>query len=383
MKIALVYSDDFSIWHFRKGLIKALKEKNCDVYAISTPGEYVELIEGLGAVHIPVNMDRFISPVKDCKFLRELYKIFREENFDIVHNFTIKPNIYGAISARLAGIKTVVGSVTGLGAAFGKQPGLKIRTLQPLVKKLYWLGCKLSDRVWFQNEDDLTFFTSSNIISKEKAVLIRSSGINLEEYSLRSVDKDKVAELRRELGGDNSTKFVTLVARAIWSKGIKEFIEISEILRKDYASVKFLLVGEVEKGSPGSVSEEYLKEKESENFQWLGFRKDIKEVLALSDLVVLPSYSEGVPRVLLEAMAMEKPIITTDNVGCKEVVDEGKNGYLVPIKNSKALADAVEVLLNDDDKRKRFGQHSRVKVGAEFDEKKVVEKILTQLYELR
>ena len=385
MKIALVAPDDFSIWHFRKYLIKALKERGCNVYAISTAGEYVGLIESLGAVHIPVEMNRFMSPMKDLKFLMALYDIFRTEKFDSVHNFTIKPNIYSAIAARVAGIKKIIGSVTGLGFVYSDNSELKLRRLRPVINKLYWLGFKLSDKVWFQNADDLAFFVSSHLIDKQKAVIIKGSGVNLQEYWLYSLDSNKIVELKKELGANALTKFVVMVvARVVWSKGVKEFIEASEILKEKYPFTKFILVGPIEKGSPLSVPQEYLREKEkSENFQWLGFRKDIKEILTLSDLVVLPSYyREGIPRSLLEAMALEKPIITTNSVGCKEVVEDGKNGYLIPIKDSKALADAIEVLINDDKKRADFGRYSRLKAEKEFDEKVVVDRIIKELYEL-
>jgi len=385
LKIALVAPDDFSIWHFRKYLIKALKERGCNVYAISTAGEYVGLIESLGAVHIPVEMNRFMSPMKDLKFLMALYDIFRTEKFDIVHNFTIKPNIYSAIAARVAGIKKIIGSVTGLGFVYSDNSELKLRRLRPVINKLYWLGFKLSDKVWFQNADDLAFFVSSHLIDKQKAVIIKGSGVNLQEYWLYSLDSNKIVELKKELGANALTKFVVMVvARVVWSKGVREFIEASEILKEKYPFTKFILVGPIEKGSPLSVPQEYLREKEkSENFQWLGFRKDIKEILTLSDLVVLPSYyREGIPRSLLEAMALEKPIITTNSVGCKEVVEDGKNGYLIPIKDSKALADAIEVLINDDKKRADFGRYSRLKAEKEFDEKVVVDRIIKELYEL-
>lgn len=384
MKIAIVCPDDFTAWHFYKGLLKALKERDYDVYVVTAQGEYIRLIEGLGVIHIPIQMYRFISPIKDLRFLINLYKIFCKYSFDIVHNFTIKPNIYGAIAARMSGVKNVFGTVEGLGFMYSKEGGLKIKLLRPLVSKLYQLSCSLSNRFWFVNPDDLTFFVSEKIIRKQKAVLIKSIGINVKEYSLNAVSNVRMAKLK-ELRIDNSIKIVTMaVARVVWSKGVREFIEASEILKEKYPFTKFILVGPIEKGSPLSVPQEYLREKEkSENFQWLGFRKDIKEILALSDLVVLPSYyREGIPRSLLEAMALEKPIITTNSAGCKEVVEDGKNGYLIPIKDSKALADAIEVLINDDKKRADFGRYSRLKAEKEFDEKVVVDRIIKELYEL-
>ena len=384
MKIAIVYPDDFSIWHFHKNLLKALKKKGFDVYAISAAGEYVKLIESLGVVHIPVPMSRFVDPINDLALLIELYKIFRVYRFDIVHNFTIKPNIYGTITARLAGIKRIIGTAEGLGVVFSKDPGLKIKLLRPLVNRLYRLACRINSKFWFVNPDDLELFVSENIITKHKAVLTISAGVDLTEYSIDAINNLKVARLKEELGINDSTKTITMIAaRIIWSKGIKAFVEASELLCGKYPSLKFLLVGAIEKDSPLSVPEQYLKEKEkSGNFRWLGFRKDVKEIYAVSDLVVLPSYyREGVPNILLEAMAMGKPIITTNNVGCKEVIEDGKNGYLIPVKNTLALADAIEVLINDEDKRRAFGQYSLLKVKNEFDKRLVIDKIMKELYQ--
>ena len=384
MKIAIVYPDDFSIWQFHKNLLKALKKKGFDVYAISAAGEYVKLIESLGVVHIPVQMGRFLDPIKDLKLLIELYKIFRVHRFDIVHNFTIKPNVYGAITAKLARIKRIIGTVEGLGVMFSKDPGLKLKLLRPLVNRLYQLGCRVSSKFWFVNPDDLELFVSENIITKHKAVLTISAGVDLKEYSIDAINNLRVARLKEELGINDSTKTITMIgARIIWSKGIKEFVEASELLCAKYPSLKFLLIGAIEKDSPLSVPEQYLREKEkSGTFQWLGFRKDIKEIYAVSDIVVLPSYyREGVPNVLLEAMAMGKPIVTTNNVGCKEVVEDGKNGYLIPVKDTSALANAIEVLINDENKRRVFGQYSRIKVKNEFDKKLIIDKIMKELYQ--
>lgn len=385
MKIALVYPDDFSIWHFHKELLIASAKKGCNVYAISPPGKYVELLENLGVFHIPINLDRFLSPISDLKLLFQLYKIFRSKRFDIVHNFTIKPNIYGSVAAKMAGIKKIIGTAEGLGFMYANEPGLKIKIARHLVNILYRIGCKLSHKFWFVNPDDLALFIGNGIIPRQKAFFTVSAGVSLKEYFPNIVDELKVAELRNVLNLTRSAKIVTMiVARVIWSKGVKEFIEAAKLLRRRLPSVKFLLIGGIEENSPQSVPEQYLREEEkSENFQWLGFRKNIKEFYALSDLVVLPSYyREGVPNVLLEAMAMEKPIITTDNVGCREVVENGKNGYLVPVKDSKALATAIEDLINDDNKRKKFGKYSRVKSEKEFNKELIVKRVIKELYQL-
>jgi len=385
MKIALIYPDAFSIWHFHQDLLRALKEKGHDVYTISTIGEHVKYIEGLGVVHIPVRMNRFMNPMKDIRFMLELYRIFRKYRFDIVHNFTIKPNIYGAVAAKLAGINRIIGTAEGLGFMYADEPGLKIRMMRPLVNALYRLGCRLTHRFWFVNPDDLDLFVTQKIISREKVFLAISAGVSLKEYFPGVIDEAKTARLKKEWNLSDGTKVIAMiVARVIWSKGVREFLEASELLRNRYPSVKFFLIGPVETDSPESVQEAFLREKErTGNFKWLGFRKDIKEIYAMSDLVVLPSYyREGVPNVLLEAMALGKAIITTNYVGCKEVVEDGRNGYLVPVRNSRALADAMEILINDDEKRKAFGQYSRTKVENEFDKKMIIGRIMKELYQI-
>ena len=164
---------------------------------------------------------------------------------------------------------------------------------------------------------------------------------------------------------------------------MRQFVEASERAAHWDAPVKFVLVGPLDPGSPDEVPEEYLRSKTSPRFAWLGFRSDVKEIVSLADVVTLPSYyREGVPRVLLEAMALNKPIVTTDNVGCREVVDEGKNGFLVPVRDSAAFASAVEKLVRDGALRTRFGSRSRAKVEAEFADTMVWKKVLNELYGL-
>jgi len=381
MKVAINVPRDLDIWKLHRGLIKALLARNMDVAVICTPGEYRERVQSLGVTYVPVELDRFINPFSDIKLLWSLYHIFRREKFDIVHNHTIKPNIYGTLAAKLAGVKTVFCSVRGRGSVFTEVSGLKRRVLKNITMGLYAFAFRFVDRVQFLNPDDLNFFVSSRIISRDKAFLIKSSGVNLGEYNPELVDPIVLANLRTELNIDHTTQVITMVARAYWSKGVREFVTATETIGPTHR-VKFLLVGPTESG-PDAVPLAYLKQHESETFRWLSFRDDIRELLALSDVAVLPSYyPEGVPRSLLEAMAMEKPIVTTDNVGCREVVDEGRNGYLVPVRDGQALAKAIGDLLSDEKKRERFGRHSRMKVEAEFDEQSVVDRTLKLLYGL-
>jgi len=227
MKIALVVNDNFTMWQFFRGLIEALVKRGFAVYLITPSGEYTERLEALGARHIAVPMSRFINPVNDLLTLWRLYKIFRRGAFDIVHNIQIKPTVFGAIAARMAGAPRVAGSTAGLGYPFFiENPGLFHRSLAWLILHLMRLGSRLSDKIWFQNGDDLDFFVTRGVVPSAKAVLIRSNGVNVEEYSAQAVDQSKVVSLRGELDLNDSDPIVTMVvARLIWSKGVKEFLE--------------------------------------------------------------------------------------------------------------------------------------------------------------
>jgi glycosyltransferase involved in cell wall biosynthesis len=381
VKVAINVPADFSIWTFHRGLIEALQQRNIDVTVVGPDGEYVEAIRGLGPEYHTVKLARFFNPFKDLGLLWSYYRYFRQEKFDIVHNHTIKPNIYGTIGAKMAGIPTILASVRGMGSVFTEVPGLKRKLIKFAVMKLYTLAFLFVDRVQFLNPDDLEFFVSSGMIRRDKTALIRSSGVNLREYDATAVSAETLAALRQEFGIDTSTLVVAMVARAYWSKGVHEFVTAAEALGATYNAV-FLLLGSTETG-PDAVPESYLREHESEVFRWPGYRKDVRDLLTLADVVALPSYyPEGVPRSLLEAMAIGKPIITTGAPGCREVIEHEKNGLMVPIKDAQALTDAVETLLKDEQKRAEYGRYSRQKVEQEFDEKLVVGKVVSDLYRL-
>ena len=381
MKVALVVTDSHSAWHFRRGLVKALIHKGIGVYIITPTGPYIENLKGLGAKHIPVNVSRFMNPLADIKFFLDLYRIFRRERFDVVHNFSIKPNTYGAVAARLAGVKKIFAAVTGLGYLFTKEQGIGPSAIKFVATNLYKLGFRYTDKIWFQNNDDIEAFVSAGIAIRDKAVLIKSSGVDIDEFSIKAVDESTLASLRREFA-PNQGKIVTMVARPLWNKGIREFVEASELLRERMPDAVFIVVGEKEAGNPDNVPDDYIREKESGKLHFIGWRDEIREIYLLSSIVVLPSYREGTPKSLIEAMAMGKPIVTTDAVGCKETVDNRKNGILVPVGDSSKLADAIYELASNEELIREFGQYSRKKAKKEFDEKIVVGRIIKEVYQI-
>lgn len=384
MKIAVLYPDDFSIWQFRKGLIEGLIEKGHEIYIICPRGPYIERLNSIGCNHIHIDFGRFLSLTGDIKYLFGLYRIFNKYKFDIVHNFTIKPNLYGSISAKLARVPLILSTVEGMGAIYTENSKTLYRFIRPIVSIFYRISCSISHRYWFLNIDDLNFFVDNNLIVRDKAVLVKSTGLNTEEYREDMVDPEKMEKLKLDINYEPGDRFVVMVvARFLWSKGVKEFVEASKIVTRQNGNVRFLLVGAFEEGSPDIVPKKYITDQLSDNFTLLEFRNDIVELLYLSELVVLPSfYREGVPRILMEAMALKKPIITTDNVGCRELVEDGKNGYLVPKRDSNELANRVMELIVDEEKGKIFGEYGRQKVVNEFDDEIIVALLLKELYRI-
>ncbi len=389
MKIALVLNDDYSMWHFRGGLIRTLVSQKppnlCDVSVIVPFGPYVEKIEALGVRCICVPMKRFVSPFEDLKLFVRLYRIFKRENFDIVHTMTIKPNIFGTLAAKCAGTKKIVCLISGLGFMLAETSSVGERIRNAIAFYLYRIALLFSDKTWVQNPDDLQLLVERGILKAEKGIVIRSGGINTKEFALGVVSAETIKSLKQEMSLPQEAKCVVMItARLIWSKGVREFVETACNLNKARPEWFFILLSPRDEESPDSVPEEYLRSHRSDNLRVITtFRPDVKTFLALADIVVLPSYyREGVPRVLLEAMAMNKPIITADTPGCREVVKENQNGHLVAPKNLEMFTKTLLKLIDDSATRNRFGENSRLFAEQEFSEEIVVGKIMKELYGL-
>ncbi len=388
MKVVMIVNSDFATWHFRRGLISRLIDCGHDVLLLTPDGtmagdtSIISKLTGLGARHITVPFYRFPSVWRDLKVLFQLLRILRDEKPDIIHNMAAKANIYGALAGKLAGVPCIVSLVCGVGYGFDPPKTARQRVLRFLMSTLYWLAGKATNRMWFLNEDDLELFVERKLIRREKTILICSEGVNFDEYSADSIAPESLRSLRAELGLDDSTQVVLMmVSRVTWSKGVKEFVEASQASGSWEKPVKFIMAGPLDPDSPDPVPAEYLNE--TSQFKWLDFRRDVVELLALSDVVALPSfYREGVPRTLLEAMAMKKPLVTTDNVGCRDTVDDGKTGYLIPVRDTEAFAATVKRLVEDDELRASFGEAGYRKAKQEFAEAVVNARVFKELYQM-
>jgi glycosyltransferase involved in cell wall biosynthesis len=372
-KVLMVAHWDWVLYNFRLPLARALREKGFEVIFICPYGEYVPKLkeEGFRWIHWAI-VRRSLNPVRELIAILHLASIYQREQPQIVHHFTIKPNFYGSIAALLARRDKVINTFTGLGFLFSEHPlaiGLRSSVL-PLAKLAF-----RASKGWsvFQNHQDLETCLRLRLVLPERVVVIDGSGIDTRKF-----------HPNHDSPPDNHEHptVVLMAARLLWDKGVREFVEAARVLKARGLQVEFWLAGKPDKGNPMCVPEEFLKKWQEEGvINWLGHRDDMPNLLQQVDIAVLPSYyHEGVPRFLLEAAACGLPLVATDIEGCRVVVREGVNGFLVPPRNPTALADALERLLQDPSLRRRMGQASRHIAEVEFDERKVLAKWLA-LYE--
>ena len=389
MKIACVLPDHLSTLIFCKTLSRLLDlEHNIQLFTISgradgLPGvDYIdEIHRDVISHHIDIPMKRFMSPIKDFFYLIKLYRTLRIGCFTTVITFTTKPNIIGQFAAFLAGVPFRIMAVRGLGRTFNTPTSIKDKSLQYIMKVLYKFSCHLSNRVWLTNRGDLNDFLSLRFINKNKSFLTKNA-VDLDDFCEERINDVKIESLRQELGLNKDNKVVIMVARLIKEKGVIEFTEAAKRLRGQLPHLHFLLVAPEEPFNPSIVHPAYLRKMEAcSNFNWLGFRKDVRELYALSNLAVLPSYYKegGYPRALLEAMAYGKPVIAADTPECRGPVKNGSNGYLVPPKDSKALANAIKKIIVNPALSKKMGAHSLLRMKSEFDDKLIFNRLINEV----
>jgi len=387
-KIILASRCAWTLYNFRAGLMHELKRKGWTVLGGGAGGDGFEArIDDLGVpfTALPIQM-KGMNPFSDFRLLLFFWRWYRREKPDMVHHFTIKPVIYGSIAARLAGVPRIINTITGLGFVFTKRKG---SFLGFLVERLYRASLGCAHHVFFQNSDDQQLFLKHQLVALGKADLLPGSGVDLNYFA--PCARGKGDEAKGESGRGNNQKEQTekaicflMVARLLRDKGIHEYVEAARLVKTSHARARFQILGARDERNPTVISQTELDGWQAEGVvKWLGFVKDVRPVLADADVVVLPSYREGTPRSLLEAAAMAKPIIATNVVGCREVVEDGVNGLLVPVKDVAALAQAMIRMIENPDIRERMGRAGQTKVAKEFDERLVIEKILAVYQEVR
>lgn len=364
--ITLVYNTTVYVYKFRINLIKEIEKIGYKVIVISPEDEYVSKLKKLGIAHHHIDMSQYgMNPIKEFKTMYELYKIFKMYKPTYSLHYTIKPNIFGSLVASFMSIK-VINNIAGAGKAFSND-GL----FQKFIQFLYKVGLRKSQRVFFQNFDDMNLFLENDVVKKEIAYRIPGSGVDLSKYDFIPLKQN------------DETNFL-FIGRLLKEKGVEDFLEAAAMVSKNNLKAKFYIVGEHEQNNNDYIQKnllnEYLK---NENIHYYGAVSpdEIPKIIGDATCIVLPSYyREGVPRSLLESSSMGKPIITTENVGCREVVDEGKNGYKCEVKNSQCLAEKMIQFMNLPFYEKtKMSEYSRKKMENEFDEKIVLEAYLREL----
>lgn len=346
MKIVLVCNSDGALYVFRNPLIRALVKAGHEVVGICPDGDYVVRLREMGVrMHLLEFARHSVSPLQNLNLAFRLWRIIQDEAPDVVHGFTHKPVIFGSLAARLARVPRIVMTVTGLGTLF-IQDGARARLLRRALVAQYRVALSRRTNVLFQNPDDMDELVSLGAVRQEQAQLTNGSGIDLSEFELPT--RDKQAKMRSmlalEIGADLTDRLVVLFpARGVREKGFLEYYEaarrVNELAPSRYC---FVHLGLIDSATSGHFSvDNVVSFAREQGVHYLGFKENIRDYMIAADIVALPSYREGVPRSLIEALALGKTLVATDVPGCRETVIEGRNGFLCEPRNAGSLAAAI------------------------------------------
>jgi len=369
VKVLIALNSTWNLVNFRAGLIRAFVARGFDVVGVAPSDGYKATLEAMGCRHVAVSMEgKGTNPIRDARLFYDYVKIFRREQPDVVLAYTVKPNIYASFAAKILRIP-VINNIAGLGAVFVRHSFLTY-----LVKALYGLALSHSSKVFFQNEEDRAQFIDARLVREAQTGLLPGSGIDLKKFFYSPVSKGEKRPFR-----------FLLVARMLWDKGVGEFVEAARVVKQSYPDVEFALLGFLDVENPAAISRSAVDSWVAEGVvNYLGVSNDVRKKIEAADCIVLPSYyREGTPRSLLEAAAIGRPIITTDAVGCRNVVDDGKNGFLCRVRDAGDLADKmVRMISLSYETRCLMGEHGRRKMEREYDENIVIERYLEVIWEV-
>jgi len=362
MKIMIISPKNKTVFNFRGDLIKEIIWAGHEVYITGPNREFIEDIEKLGAtfIEIPFVKDQ-VGILADLKYCNKLRKVMKEIKPDKIFSYTIKPVIYGSIAGRMAGVKEIYPMMTGLGRVYGTD-SLKSKILRMITGCLYkvaFLGCK---KVIFQNWDDLELFVKLKYLPRKKCEKVDGSGVNMERFAFSELPQ---------------TPTFLMISRIIKEKGVFEFARAAQIVKAKHSEARFILLGGYDNSIGAIKPEELLEYTQSGAIEIPGEVKDVSPILREAFAFVLPTYyREGIPRTILEAMASGKPVLTTDWVGTKEAVENGVNGFLVPIQSAEALADKMLYMIENKEETEKMAQASFEICKQKFDVKIINEKML-------
>jgi glycosyltransferase involved in cell wall biosynthesis len=364
VRVLFVDNDVNSFYSYRIEMARAARDAGFDVHIAAPEGKAAETLLSEGFRFHAVSMTRSgLHPWKELATISTLFRLYRKLRPDLVHHLRLKPVLYGGLAAYGARIPAVVGLLTGLGYVFIAETRKAV-----VIRKLVTLSCKVAfrhgnQRIIFQNPDDQFVFVQNKILPTRQTALIRGSGVDVNVY-LPTPERDGVP-------------MVVLASRMLRDKGVDEFVGAARSLREAGTRARFVLVGETDPGNPTAISAEQLRQWASSGVvEWWGHQANMIDVLAQAHIVCLPSLREGVPKVLIEAAACGRAIVTTDAPGCREIVRNGENGLLVPVRDARALAEALRLLIENAPLRAAMGLKGRDLVVREFSVERVVRETL-------
>ncbi len=355
-KILYLVTEDWYFWSHRLALARAVRKQGYEVFVMTRSGEYTESINAEGLILLPLAMNRSIGSLAgELITLSTIFRIYREIKPDVVHHIALKPVVLGSIAARFARVPVVVNSYTGLGFLFisdSKLSRLFRRFLLPLLS-CFLKGNRVNNIV--QNTTDRDLLISLGLVVSSRTTLIRGSGVDM-----------KIFNYTQEVVTDRP--IVLFASRLLRDKGISEFIDAARLLKSTGCNARFVVAGDIDPGNPTSTSHELVGQWVADGLiEWWGHRVDMPSVFSQVNIVCLPSYREGLPKVLLEAAACGRAIVTTDVPGCSDVVVDGVNGLMVPVRNPVRLAEAIRTLVDSAELRNKMGLAGRKYVEASFD----------------
>ncbi|ABC29211.1 Glycosyltransferase [Hahella chejuensis KCTC 2396] len=358
-KIIFCSNTSWYLFKFRRSTIVRLLKEGCTVYCLAPYDNYSKKLLELGAEFVDIKMDgKSINPFKELGVFYEIFGAIRRIKPNYVFNFTPKMNLYSGLVCRTMGI-LYSNNISGLGTAF-----IHDTFVYRLARKLLGFSNKGAHRVFFQNEDDKCLFERLNLIKRQGVDILPGSGVNTEEFCFSPLPDGPIVFL--------------MIARLIADKGVREFAMASKVVREKHPDVKCILVGPMGVSNKTAICEEEITDWENEGWiEYLGYQEDVRPLIGQSHVVVLPSYREGMPRVILEAASMGRPAIVTDAPGCRQSVEAGRTGFLCQLQSVEDLARVMLEVVELDRKRlSQMGMAARSRVEKAFSEVYVINRAL-------
>ena len=363
-KLLMIVNEDRFFLSHRKEIALAAQKTGWDVTVVCKDTGRRREVEDLGLkmLELPINPTG-MNLRQELKTFWFLYTLYKKNKDSVIHHVGLKDILWGGLAAKLTGVRGVVNAVSGLGAIFsGNKIGI---TAKGILAVMRFSNCRKRVKVIFQNYEDRNLFLQHRVVTEDQIAFIKGSGVDLNEFKYVSEP-------------ESETLKVVFTARMVKEKGVIEVIEAAESLRKEYEGrVEFWLCGRLAVNTDAVSKEELESRCDGKYIKWLDFQKDIKSILEQCHIMVFPSYyREGVPKSLIDACAVGRPIVTTNSIGCKDVVDDGVNGFLIPVKDSEALAQKLRILIEDKALRVKMGKAARAKAEQEFALENVIKKHL-------